>query len=168
MLPLGPFLPLMPIGGAGPTPPPPAYLPADFDALAFLDGSQPSLLHILRMCLFSNARASDDDALPGTDRGGWWADTYAAGYPVGSKLWLLDRAIVTQDAINRAQDYSQTALAFLVRYGIASAVAVTAERIASDNSAAGIGLVVTVTRPNGTRETFRFADIWAELGGASG
>lgn len=164
------FLPF-PFGGLsgdGPTPPPP-YLPPDADALAFLDGTTAPLLHMLRISLFSDARASDDDPLPVAGyKGGWWADTYDGAYPVGSKLWLLDRAVVTQDAINRAQNYAEIALQWLVRYGIAASVAVTAERIASDNSAAGIGLVVTVTKPDTSRETFRFADIWAELGGASG
>ena len=159
---------LLSFGDSAPDPPPspPAYEPPETDDLAFLTAPPPTLAQMVLIALFSDKRANDDDVLPvAGQKQGWWADTYDVGYPVGSKLWLLDRAVVNQASVNAAQDYANAALQFLIGYGIASAVDVAAQAVKSDNAGAAIGLSVTVTRPDGKKETFRFADIWTELGG---
>ena len=146
-------------------PPAPPYAAPEVDVLAILDGAHSSLEQFVWLSLFSNARAHDDDVLPdGADRGGWWGDTYAAPDTFGSRLWLLDRAVVTQDAILRAADYAREALAWLVTDGLAVAVDVQTARFAGAGSGAGISLRVTVTRGDQTpAEVYKFANIWSVI-----
>lgn len=83
--------------------------------------------------LFTDARAGVDDTLPwgSTDRRGWVGDAYAEGLdrrdPWGSTLWLLYTSKRTVNLLERARFAAQEALAWMVRDGLASRVAVTAE-----------------------------------------
>lgn len=89
------------------------------------------LENAVTISLFTDARANADDALPdsGTDRRGHWADMFMdEGESLGSKLWLLKREKVTAVVINKARDYCNQALAWLVEYEHLLAVTVTAER----------------------------------------
>lgn len=151
----------------GDVPPEPPYVAPPVDLLSILAPTEPDLGRLVWVSLFSDARAHDDDVLPiGSDRRGWWADTYNAPDAFGSRLWLLERAVVTQDALNRAHDYAVEALAWMVADGLAAAVDVVAERMGSDNAAAGIALTVTVTRGDQTpQQVYRFGNIWGEIDG---
>ena len=79
--------------------------------------------------LFTDKRARPDDILPGAsdDRRGWWGDTYSEieNDPLGSHLWLLHREKQTQQTLNRAREYCQDALQWLIEDGIASEINVT-------------------------------------------
>ena len=78
--------------------------------------------------LFTDRRAHPDDVLTdGTDdRRGWWADAFVTR-PIGSRLWLLNRALREDKTLRRAEDYAREALAWLVADGVAARVEVTAE-----------------------------------------
>lgn len=82
--------------------------------------------------LFTRRRADPDDILPDprSHREGWWADDYAQdeGDLIGSRLWLLARSKATQSVLNRAKNYAEESLAWLIDDGIASRVIVTVER----------------------------------------
>lgn len=80
------------------------------------------------MSLFTDRRATDDDVLTdGTDdRRGCWTDTYTEK-PIGSRLWLLDRAKRLPETLRLAEGYAREALAWLVEDGVAARVDVTAE-----------------------------------------
>jgi len=114
--------------------------------------------------LFTWRRARPDDQLPsGTDRMGWWGDTYAAnrGDRIGSRLWLLARSKIVNNTVQRAREYGQEALAWLVADGVASGVIVQAER-------AGIGQIsiwCQVIRGDSSRLDIRFNDAWSFLDG---
>ena len=111
--------------------------------------------------LFSWARASDSDELPGDSKQGWWGDTYAddTGDHFGSKLWLLSRAKVTQETLLKAQDYAAAALQWMIDDGIAKSVDVSAERGGADQ----LNLTVTIQKPSGADLIgMRFQDIWSE------
>ncbi|MCL2430286.1 MAG: phage GP46 family protein [Alphaproteobacteria bacterium] len=73
--------------------------------------------------LFSDARADDDDRLPGSadDKRGWWAG------PIGSRLWLLTREKSTNDVRLRARDYCREALAWMIEDQVADQIDVSAE-----------------------------------------
>jgi phage gp46-like protein len=75
------------------------------------------------LSLFTDARAADDDRLPGMkeDRRGWWAA------PMGSRLWLLAREVATNEVRLRAQDYCRDALQWMIEDGVADQIEVTAE-----------------------------------------
>lgn len=80
------------------------------------------------LSLFTDRRALPDDPLPdgSDDRRGWWADAWAEQGPVGSRLWLLEREKDTRDVVNRARDYAEEALQWLVDDGIAERIEVMA------------------------------------------
>jgi phage gp46-like protein len=97
--------------------------------------------------LFTDARASADDELPGgpgSDPRGFWADSVApvvAGDVTGSRLWLLERAKRTPDTLRKVEAYASDALRWLLDDGHADQVACSAEAFGDS----GISLAVRVT-----------------------
>lgn len=119
------------------------------------------LARSVMISLFSWARARDDDEVEGRRRYGFWGDTYGdPGERTGSRLWLLRRQKITDTVVERAREYAQEALKWLIDDGVADSVSVTAQRGGLDR----IDLLVTVTR-NGIARTLRFADVWSFLNG---
>ncbi|MCB2200890.1 phage GP46 family protein [bacterium] len=98
--------------------------------------------------LFTDATARDGDTLPGNDgyRGGWWNDALQ-GTPLGSRLWLLRRAKLTNDTLQKAKEYAEEALKWMVDAGIASRVTATATRTTDRTD--GLDLHVEVVRGAG-------------------
>ncbi|SIS87774.1 phage GP46 family protein [Neptunomonas antarctica] len=93
------------------------------------------LENAVTISLFTDARASADDALPdgGVERRGYWGDIdLPEGESLGSKLWLLAREKVTPPVINKARDYCSAALSWMVDDGHLLAVNVDAQRGALD------------------------------------
>ncbi|WP_207458661.1 phage GP46 family protein [Azospirillum sp. SYSU D00513] len=115
------------------------------------------------MSLFTWRRALPSDALPADQRHGWWGDTYptAQGDRIGSRLWLLSREKLVPDTINRAREYAEEALAWLIEDGVAIRVEVTAERMGLD----GLALSCRIWRADGTATALRFSDVWRILNG---
>lgn len=112
------------------------------------------------LSLFTDRRASDDDVAPAgssQDRRGWWGDTYE-GYPIGSRLWQLNRRFKSGDAglLTEATDICTEALQWLVDAGIVAGVSVTCAWA----TATALGIAVTLTAPDATRQTFDFAWSW--------
>lgn len=113
------------------------------------------------LSLFTDRRAEDDDRLPepgDTDRRGWWADAFPEieGDRIGSRLWLLNREKQTQDVANRAREYAEEALAWLVDDGIASRIEVEAAFV----RAGVLGLGVAIHRPDIPAVEHRFNVLW--------
>jgi phage gp46-like protein len=111
--------------------------------------------------LFTWGRARPDDSLPGTDRMGWWGDTYAAveGDRIGSRLWLLARAKILKDTPKHAKEYAEEALAWLITDGAASQVVVKAER----DGLSQISLWIQVIKGDGPSLDVRFNNAWSFL-----
>jgi len=124
--------------------------------LASDDGLETAVI----LSLFSDARAKDDDVLPlgQTDRRGWWADAWPSVEDdrFGSRLWLLRAAKQLQQALNDAREYAEEALAWLVEDGAAKAVEVETF-IPRDEV---MGMIVRITRPDGTLTPIRFETLW--------
>ena len=117
--------------------------------------------------LFTDRVANADDELPDNsgDRRGWWGDAYlpplADGSPdrIGSRLWLLSRALQIPETARQAQAYCAEALQWLVDDGIASAVTVplpTFPRLGM----IGIVVVIGQTAAAGTPVDRRFSFLW--------
>lgn len=109
--------------------------PGAFFDWAIVDGdlqSDAGLDTAVALSLFSDRLANPDDEIPdgSDDRRGWWGDAFldplADGTPdhLGSRLWLLSRALQTQETALRAQAYCQEALQWLVDDGVVGAVTV--------------------------------------------
>eukprot|EP01037_Dinobryon_pediforme_P018401 gene18401-18670_t len=92
------------------------------------------------VALGTDRRANADDILPteSTDLRGWWGDTDAetiwGGWPVGSRLWLLDRAKITGfgykggSILVNVEQYLNEAMQPFIKNGIATKVHVSASR----------------------------------------
>lgn len=110
--------------------------------------------------LFTDRRAEADDILPdgSDDRRGYWGDQYAEveGDLLGSRLWLLDREKQLPGVVQRAKQYAEEALAWLVEDGVAAKVIVTAE-IPRPGM---LGLVIEIHKPDGQQLGFRFSNLW--------
>jgi phage gp46-like protein len=112
--------------------------------------------------LFTDRQADPGDVIPdgSTDPRGWWGDTAflqpgeVARYPIGSKLWLLDRALQTTETLTRAATYAKQALQWMIADGVAGSV----EATATFPRLGWIELQITIDQA-GSLSTFNFA--WA-------
>ena len=104
-------------------------------------------LHTATMlCLFTDKRRPADlptAALDDPDPRGWWGDQIRIeGEPeveMGSLLWLLERAPLTDSTIQQAYDYATEALAVLKDQG---AVAATEVEVLADKTRGLLGIEV--------------------------
>lgn len=109
--------------------------------------------------LFTDRLAEPGDVIPdgSADRRGWWGDmpvdpaAQDAGPQdlIGSRLWLLHRALQTQNTLNRAEAYAKEALAWMISDGIAGSV----EAVATFPRLGWIELTVTIDQ-QGSLTTF--------------
>jgi phage gp46-like protein len=112
------------------------------------------------LSLFTDRRAQPDDQPPSgdpNDRRGWWADELAAveGDRIGSRLWLLDRSVNSNETARRAEEYVREALAWLIEDRVVSSIDV---QIDTTNKNLLIG--VALQRPGRDAVSFRFAHVW--------
>lgn len=125
------------------------------------------------VALGSDRRANADDELPdpdNDDRRGWWGDTDAetiwGGWSIGSRLWLLERAKISDQfsrqgsTVDRAEMYVREALEPLVKAKIASRIDVIAARVGIDR----IGVTATIYRGPLPTIELRFQSLWNEVG----
>lgn len=115
------------------------------------------------LSLFLDRRAETDDIPPSgdpNDRRGWWADQFAAVERdrMGSRLWLLDRSVRTNETARRAEEYVREALAWMLEDRVASAVDVVIETTAN-----ALLIGVELQRPGRDPLSFRFAHAWDHL-----
>lgn len=97
--------------------------------------------------IFSHARAPVEltpDLRP-EQRGGWWAEDPAE--PLGSLLWLTNRAKQTPETLARAREYVFNALAWLLANDIVQRYDVTTEYV----SAGAMLITVTLARGDARR-----------------
>lgn len=90
-----------------------------------------------------------------TDQRGWWGDLLSEirGDEIGSKLWLLEREKQSNEVLERAREYSEEALQWLIDDGIATSVVVATEF----TKAGMIGIEVNIQKPSGESGRYRFA-----------
>ncbi len=112
--------------------------------------------------LFSDRRADDADTTDDGDRRGWWGDT-GNEFPVGSRLWLLNRSPLSRAVARRAEVYAEEALGWLVTDGVLAAVSASAQIVWPDR----LYLTITLSRPTGGRDELKFAWLWGESNAVS-
>lgn len=107
--------------------------------------------------LFTWRRANPDDVTEG-QKMGWWGDlsAHVTNDRIGSRLWLLMREKILPQTIQRAREYAQESLQWLIEDGVASRVDVTAERRGLD----GIALAATIYRTDGRTVALKFDNAW--------
>ncbi|BCP53775.1 hypothetical protein K32_23920 [Kaistia sp. 32K] len=108
-----------------------------YDWLVASDGSLATgedLKTAFIIALLTDRTARADDELPdwSDDRRGWWADMDAAeiwnGWQIGSRLWLLHRAKITDETATLAQEYCLEALKPFKDAGIVSRIEIELAR----------------------------------------
>lgn len=120
------------------------------------------LVRAVVISLFSWRRAQPSDELPGSERMGWWGDSFApvANDRIGSRLWLLARAKLLPDTPAKAKEYALEALQWLLDDGVASRVEVEAERQGLET----LALRVCVYKTGGSAPLdIRFTNVWESL-----
>jgi len=129
------------------------------------------LASAVSVALGTNRLASEEDVLPdpdSSDRQGWWGDYQAeeiwGGWPIGSRLWLLRRAKITQapsregSTLQRARDYCVEALQAFVDQQICTSFEVTSIRPDVDR----IYVAVTIYRGPKVAIDLRFQILWEQ------
>ena len=123
-----------------------------------------SLQTSVELSLFTDRRATDSEysLIAGNTqarkpRRGYWANSFKATKQ-GSGLWLLQREKRTAETLSRAKVYATSALAWMVKEGIAKSVA-------AETSFDGTALIVAVsiTKPDGTEAGFKYDFAWESL-----
>ena len=130
----------------------------------FLNGAQvsadmtDSLSRAVVISLFTWQRASQSDEVDNDQRMGWWGDTFAEnkGDKIGSKLWLLLRQKITEETLNRAQEYAYESLKWLIDDGICSDITVNVERDEDDPNRINLDVQLTTSTSN---LTYKIKDV---------
>ena len=130
-----------------------------------LDSAEP-LVRAVVISLFTWRRANPDDDLPAPGpnalRMGWWGDSFPAvpNDRIGSRLWLLSRAKLTNDTVIRAKEYADEALRWLIDDGVVARVDVEAARVDTFT----LGLACRFYKSDGKLlADVRFTDVWSFL-----
>lgn len=103
--------------------------------------------------LFSWKRADSGDTYDGTNKFGWWGDTYS-DYQIGSKLWQYLRRTLTPDTMLEIKEECENALQWLIDEGVCSSVDIEVER----GDINRLNLIVKLDI-SGKNISYRFTDI---------
>lgn len=114
--------------------------------------------------LFTDRRAEDDDPLPDSaaSRRGWWGDALnamGARRRIGSRLWLLSREKQLSEVLQRAREYAEEALHWLIEDGVARSITVRAEIVQTGM----LGLAIEIERERRAPSKFRFEFAWTNI-----
>lgn len=106
---------------------------------------------------FTDRVANPEDIIPdGTgDPRGWWGDQGQA-VPIGSRLWLLERAKQNDDTLRRAYDYLTECLQWMLDDGVVAKFDILVEWTRTSM----LGAQVVAYRKDGTNETTAFTWAW--------
>ncbi|MHB9833817.1 phage GP46 family protein [Paraburkholderia terrae] len=98
--------------------------------------------------LFTDRQAQPGDVIPdgSNDTRGWIGDV-GQKYPIGSRLWLLERAKATPQTLNNARTYVTEAVQWLVDDKVVSKHDITVQWIASGQ----LGIWIQAYRPDGSK-----------------
>ena len=108
----------------------------------------------IKVALHTDIRAEASEVSIPQYRRGWIGNEGTPGFEMGSKLWLLFQAELTQDNVNRAEEYARQALQKMVDEGLAISV-----RVVGVMTSEGIGLNIKIIRPD-SAVALRYFDLW--------
>lgn len=107
--------------------------------------------------LFTDRQATTDDVIPdgsGDPRG--WVGDLGSDFPIGSRLWLLDRSKQTNDVLSKARDYCTEALQWLIDDGVVAKFTVLTEW----TKPAMLGIQIVAYKQDGTTVPMNFSSAW--------
>lgn len=135
----------------------------DSEAQRFDTAPRPStqltkLTTAIAISLFTDASVNDDELPDGEENRGYWGDMHLpSGQSLGSKLWLLNRAKITTETINKARNYITEAVQWMIDGGDLLAIEITVERQGFDRLAYQLNCQLT----NGTWEKITMEQTYA-------
>ena len=105
------------------------YIDIDFDAQGRIRTTE-SLETPVLVSLLTDRRANVEEVQLPQNRRGWWADflSTTAGHQIGSKWWLLEQARLTQDTVNKARDFTERALQWMIESDLVDNIEVQTSR----------------------------------------
>jgi phage gp46-like protein len=110
--------------------------------------------------LFTDRVANSNDVIPdGTNNPRGWVGDLGADYPIGSRLWLLDRSKQTADVLLAARNYCIEALQWLIDDGAVAKFDITTEWTQTSM----LGIRVVAHKNDGTTESMNFASLWGGI-----
>jgi phage gp46-like protein len=111
--------------------------------------------------LYTDRVAQLDDEIPdgSGDPRGWWGDAGQA-VPIGSRIWLLERAKQVPVTLLRARDYAAEALQWLIDDKVVASFDIAAEW----SRPGTLGMRVVAHKPNGESEAIDFSWTWNKVG----
>jgi len=115
---------------------------------------------ILLSIFGSNRRATATEVPESYAREGWIGD-FNRPVELGSKLWLLYQTRLTNNTVNRARDYLEQALAWLVDFGYLQQIIVTTRR---DIDASAVVANIRMVRFDSSVESRNYT-LWENTGG---
>lgn len=137
-----------------------------------------ALARSVLVALNTDRLALPDDPLPNPrddNRRGWWGDLDAAtiwgGWSIGTRLWLLSRAKITDataadgSTLVRAQQYIAEALQPFVDAKISSSFTTDLAVLTGPSGDYGIAGTITMFRGPKGSISLEFQDVWAPYGG---
>lgn len=111
------------------------------------------------LSLYCERRASESEVeIPEMRRG--WIGNYYQPVELGSKMWLLYQARLTQSTLNRCRTYLQQAFSWITDYGYAKQVIATPSR---DIEAGSMNADVFIRRNDDEIETLNYT-LWENTG----
>jgi phage gp46-like protein len=107
--------------------------------------------------LFTDRVANTDDVISdgSNDPRGWWGDA-GQQYPIGSRLWLLEREKQTDATAARARDYMAESLKWMLDDGVVARFEIDAQWVAPGR----LGASVIAHRQDGSTVAMNFANLW--------
>jgi len=131
--------------------------------LSLIDGdiaTDRGLETAMLLSLLLDRRADVDDQPPSgdpADKRGWWADEFlpVEGDKIGSRMWLLDRAVISRETAQLAEFYARECWQWLLDDKVIAALDVTIV-----TAGERMDIVAVVTRPSGDRTQFKFQNVW--------
>lgn len=105
--------------------------------------------------LFTDRLAREDDDYDGDNRRGWWGDQ-DQDYPIGSRLWLLNRQKLTLVVANKAQDFAAEALKWLTDDGVVASITPVTQIVYPNR----LNLFITYQKPGQDAVSKRYFWVW--------
>jgi phage gp46-like protein len=110
--------------------------------------------------LFTDRTAEPSDVIPDgtTNPRGWWGDL-GEDYPIGSRLWLLDRSKETNQVLQAAQNYITEALQWMLDDGVVANFDIVTEWTRPGM----LGAQIAAYQQDGTKVALKYSWAWSGL-----
>ena len=133
------------------------FLDIDIDENGHVISNGPDLETAVAISIFTDRRANEDDEVEGSNKRGWWADSYK-DTKIGSRLWLLGRRKATEQTLKEAKEMVEECLEWVVDDGVAQEVVVQNEWASYDPNR--MNMLVQIIKPDDSVLTFKFNYAW--------